>query len=198
MPVSRRRRPRLADRLRRAVPIATATCGARCSMPASSWPAMAVPMRSCCARRRAAPASCRTPPIGTSRVAMRCWPRSGPPRSRRSRVAMEAEIGVAEARARTPVEGPGRDCAPSAPATCDSRGRRPGCSAPPSARAGRRGPAAAPRSSPATAPVDSGLDPFELLGSALDRLADAGLLAPERRPRPSISPGLRSTGWRCW
>lgn len=29
---------------------------------------------------------------------------------------------------------------------------------------------------------DSGLDPFELLGAALDRLVDAGGMAPERRP----------------
>jgi AcrR family transcriptional regulator len=35
---------------------------------------------------------------------------------------------------------------------------------------------------PADKVGDSGLNPFQLLGSALDRLADAGLLAPERRP----------------
>src|SRR5260370_40509075 len=31
---------------------------------------------------------------------------------------------------------------------------------------------------------NSGLNPFQLLGAALDRLVDAGVLPPERRPVP--------------
>ena len=71
---------------------------------------------------------------------------------------------------------PARGCARSAPPICGSRASRPGC--PHRLRRPRFGPAAA---NPETA-GNSGLDPFQLLGSALDRMVAAGVLLAARRP----------------
>src|ERR1700722_5986393 len=65
----------------------------------------------------------------------------------------------------------------SAPPTCDLPKKKRDCSPPPSRSPTKR---AANRFRQKAG--NSGLNPFQLLGAALDRLADAGVLPPERRP----------------
>ena len=43
----------------------------------------------------------------------------------------------------------------------------------------------------------TGLNPFQLLGVALDRMVEAGVLPAERGPARNFSPGRRSTASPC-
>src|ERR1700722_7960824 len=137
---------------RRAPRIAMAICGERCWKLASNWRATADPMLWCCVRRRAAPALSPTRPTGTSPAATICSRRCARRRCRRWPLRWR------------PNSAGG--AAAGGPPTSRRAGRAP--AGPPILAAAKTG--------------KSGLDPFQLLGAALDRLVAAGVLPPERRP----------------
>ena len=90
-------------------------------------------------------------------------------------VAMETEL--ARCARRRPPTSRAPACVRSASPICGSRGPNLACSA----RRSRSRRCARCRADPAMA-GKSGLNPFQLLGVALDRLVEAGVLPPERRP----------------
>ena len=178
---------------RRAARIGTAICGGPCSRPASRWRRPAGPTRSCCARQRDGPGWSRMPPTGTSRAAWSCcrrcaWRRCRASRCRwrRSSTPLDPALGAAEL-ARASLRAIGLGYLHFAltetglfrtifavpydwPATPDP------------AKAG-----------------STGLNPFQLLGVALDRMVEAGRAADANAaPARSFSPGRPSMASPCW